>query len=286
MSFFDGIFDWLKEALIGFIETLAESFETLGQEIADPLSQHAGEYSSSALNLVTNIAENVVLPVAAVLFTYIMVNDLIEMLIAQNNMHERTTEDLYKWIFKCAIGILLISNSFTIANAFIELGAWMVDQAVPYSNMAEITMDTFEASASLMELEWTQLFLIAFSMMITWLITQIGMLFINLFIIARFFEIYMLLSMAPIPFSTLMSGQLNQVGIGYMKNLLSLAIQAVIILLCFGIYVAISATYTIDAVVDGNWSFIGAGAQGFVLIIVLVVMVWRSRSISKDVVGI
>lgn len=285
-----GIEDSIKESLIEMIHILLSSMSTVGNQIASPLSQNAGQYSQSALNMVMSIAENVVLPVAGVMFTYVVVNDLIEMLTAQNNMHEHTPQDLFKWIFKTAIGISLISNSFTISNAIIEVGAVMVRQAIPYADVGEVALMTFEADATLMEMTISGLLMIIISLAFTLLVTALGIIVVHLFIIARFFEIYMYLAVSPIPFSTLMSGQLNHTGITYLKNLIALAIQAVIILVSFSIYSTVSATYTMNAVVNENFAIQllsggGAVVQGIVLILVLVIMVWRSRGISKDIVG-
>lgn len=290
---FDGIFDSLKETLIEAIISIASGMDFIEQGIADPLSQNAGEYSQSALTLVMNVAENVVLPVAGVIFTYVVVNDLIEMLTAHNNMHEHTTQDLYKWLIKTAIGVMLISNAFTIANSIIEVGATMVEQALPYTSSEEVVLGTVETGEALMELGLWDLMFILFALFFNLLVSIIGVALVQLFIIARFFEIYMYLSVAPIPFSTMMSGQLNHTAITYIKNLIGVAIQGLLILLSFSIYTAISTTYASDIIVGSGISggalsvgnFFWTAAQGLVLILVLVVMVWRSRSIAKDIVG-
>ncbi len=280
-----GFEDWLKEMLIGLIERTIISISNSNIILSDILKNNAQQYSGSAFNLVMNIAESVVLPIAGVLFTYVIVNELIQMHVAQNNMHEYTGMDIFKWIFKTFIGILLISNSFTISNALIEVGAELVISVTPLVN-THINSMNFQASAELMGLEVYELIPIAGSLLITNLANRLGILLVNLFIISRFFEIYMYLMVSPVPFATLTSDKLNQSGLNYIKNIIALAIQGLVILVSFAIYTAISATMTMNVITVGNAASFGGGIlEGLVLVLVLVVMVWRSRSVSQSIVG-
>lgn len=232
-----------------------------------------------------SIAESVMLPIAGVIFTYVVVTDLIQMQMAQNNMHEHTTWDIYKWIFKTAIGALFISNSFTISAALIEVGAEIVTKVIPIANAAAANGPTITTGSSLMDLNVWDLLSLNFTLMLTSVIYWGGKIIIQLFLVARFFEIYLYLMVAPIPFSTLTNQQLSQTGLNYIKNVIALALQAVIILISFAIYTALSTSYTLNVVIDPakkSWASI---LEGITLILVLVVMVWRSRSVAQSIVG-
>lgn len=271
--------------MIDSIDGSLNSISNQNLVLADTLGSNAQQYSNHAFNLVMQIAENIALPVAGIIFTYVVVTDLIQMQMAQNNMHENTTFDLFKWIFKTAIGVVLISNSFTIANAIIELGTELVAQTMPLTNIDAGSV-SLTASPEMMQLSIGQLYTLSFGLSVTNIAHILGGFLVNLFIITRFFEIYMYLMVAPIPFSTLTSGQMTQSGLNYIKNVLALALQGLVILVIFAIYTAISANITLNAVVDEN-IFTGASslAEGMVLLIALVVMVWRSRSITQSIVG-
>lgn len=254
--------------------------------LGETLGNNAQEYSGVAFSLVMTIAETVILPIAGVIFTYVVVNELIQLQVAHNNLHENVVLDLYKWMFKTMLGILLISNSFTITNAIIEVGAEVIGQVLPITQTQGGGV-AFAEAADLLELSVFNLITIVVSLLTTNLITTIGQLLIHLFIIARFFEIYLYLMIAPIPFATLTSQQMSQTGLNYIKNIISLAIQGLIILVSFSIYIAVSASITITSITEmsaGN-NFITGSGQGIVLILVLGVMVWRSRSIAQSLVG-
>lgn len=225
------------------------------------------------------------LPIAGVIFTYVVVTDLIQMQMAQNNMHEHTTWDIYKWIFKTAIGALLISNSFTISAALIEVGAEIVTKVIPIANTANANGPTITTNSNLMDLNVWDLLSLNFTLVLTTVIYWLGKFVIQVFLVARFFEIYLYLMVSPMPFSTLTNQQLSQTGLNYIKNVIALALQAVIILVSFAIYTALSTSYTLNLAIDPNEDFVSSILESVTLILVLVVMVWRSRSVAQSIVG-
>lgn len=232
-----------------------------------------------------SIAESVMIPIAGVIFTYVVVTDLIQMQMAQNNMHEHTTWDIYKWIFKTAIGALLISNSFTISAALIEVGAEIVTKVIPIANTANANGPTITTNSNLMDLNVWDLLSLNFTLVLTTVIYWLGKFVIQVFLVARFFEIYLYLMVSPMPFSTLTNQQLSQTGLNYIKNVIALALQAVIILVSFAIYTALSTSYTLNLAIDPNEDFVISILESVTLILVLVVMVWRSRSVAQSIVG-
>lgn len=225
------------------------------------------------------------IPIAGVIFTYVVVTDLIQMQMAQNNMHEHTTWDIYKWIFKTAIGALLISNSFTISAALIEVGAEIVTKVIPIANTANANGPTITTNSNLMDLNVWDLLSLNFTLVLTTVIYWLGKFVIQVFLVARFFEIYLYLMVSPMPFSTLTNQQLSQTGLNYIKNVIALALQAVIILVSFAIYTALSTSYTLNLAIDPNEDFVSSILESVTLILVLVVMVWRSRSVAQSIVG-
>lgn len=286
MSIIFGLLDGLKEGMIDYINFILSSLSAYNFLLGDALENNAQEYSGVAFSLVMTIAESVILPIAGVIFTYVVVNELIQIQLAHNNMHENVVIDVYKWMFKTFLGIMLISNAFTITNAFIEVGAEVISQVIPITQTQGGGAMIAE-STELLDLNHFELFNIIVSLLVTNMVTAIGMILVHLFIIARFFEIYLYLMISPIPFATLTSQQLSQTGLNYIKNIISLAIQGLIILVSFSIYIAISASITMTSITDismGN-NFATGSVQGIILVLVLAVMVWRSRSIAQSLVG-
>lgn len=283
---FDGLIDWLKEQLIESIIEFLNSQNNSINIISDSLSQNAVEYSPSAFETVLQIAENVMLPIAGVVLTYVAVHEIVSMVVNNNNMHEHTTWDIMKWIFKTSITIFLVSNSFTIVSAVIEVGSQLVIQATPYANNIIANESQLSIEASLMEMSITELTMITLSAFFHRLIFYILRLLIQLFIIGRIIEIYMYLSVAPIPMSTFGNREISDTGINYTKNIIALALQGVIILIAISIYNALSITFTQRNTLSGDASQIVGGIfESLTLIGALALMVVKSKSIANSIIN-
>ncbi len=71
-------------------------------------------WNAGVLSLIRQISETVILPIAGLVLTYVAVYELIQMLIDRNNLHDIDTWMFFKWIFKTATAILILSNTFNI----------------------------------------------------------------------------------------------------------------------------------------------------------------------------
>ena len=67
------------------------------------------------------LSRNVVLPIAGVILTFIACYELIEMITQHNNMAQFEPALLMKWIFKTAISVWMISNTFDIIMAVFDV---------------------------------------------------------------------------------------------------------------------------------------------------------------------
>jgi len=76
---------------------------------------------------------------------------------------------------------------------------------------------------------WMQIQLIGFAM---WVMSVI----IFIVVIGRMLEIYLTVSVAPIPLSTMVNREWSSVGNNYLKALLAVAFQGFLIMVCVAIY--------------------------------------------------
>ena len=61
----------------------------------------------------------------------------------------------------------------------------------------------------------------------------------------RMIEIYLTVSLAPIPFSTMANREWGQMGTGYLRSLFALGFQGFLILICVAIYAVLVQVYPI-----------------------------------------
>jgi len=150
----DWLTDWLKSLLIeGILGNLSGLFDTVNArvgEIAGEVGTTPAAWNAGVFSLIRQISETVILPIAGLVLTYVAVYELIQMLIDRNNLHDIDTWMFFKWIFKTAAAILILSNTFNIVNAIFD-----VSQSVIASSAGVIQGSTDISPDMLADLEAT-----------------------------------------------------------------------------------------------------------------------------------
>jgi len=273
------------------IETILAVFNGFsGGSITDSahlLGQSSSEFSFPALSMASNISENVVLPVAGVVLTYVAVTELIVLVTEHNNMYEHSTYTIMKWMFKTSIAVFLVSNAFTIVNALIEVGAELVMDSLPYVTGEEGTY-LQDMTETLMELAVGELLAVLLATLIASLVMMFIKILVSVIILTRFFEIYMTTAVATIPMATLTSDKWGNSGVNYLRTVLALALQGIIIIIALAVYGAINASQiVVDAnPVIGSVSGIIQGVlRPLILGLALLLVVIKSKSLAQSIIG-
>ena len=117
----DWLTNWLKELLIsGIMGNLEGLFDTVNAkvgEIAVQVGTTPAAWNAGVFSLIRQLSETVILPIAGLVLTFVATYELIQMLLEKNNMHEFDVANIYKWVFKTACAILILSNTFNIVRA-------------------------------------------------------------------------------------------------------------------------------------------------------------------------
>ena len=263
-SLFDKITDWLKEMLVGGImDNLSGLFDSVNDqvgEIAGNVGASPASFSPEVFSLIRNISESVIIPIAGLILTFIACYELIQLIIEHNNLANFETWIFFKWIFKTFVAVMLITNTFNITMAVFD-----VSQHVVTSAAGIISGSTAVDASALENLEETLMDMDLGPLLGLWLqsiIVQITMsaLSILIFVIVygRMIEIYLMVSLAPIPFSTFGSREQSQIGQNYLRSLLALGFQGFLILICVGIYaVMVQGIAFTDDVFASIWGVMG-----------------------------
>ena len=263
-SLFDKITDWLKEMLVGGImDNLSGLFDSVNDqvgEIAGNVGASPASFSPEMFSLIRNISESVIIPIAGLILTFIACYELIQLIIEHNNLANFETWIFFKWIFKTFVAVMLITNTFNITMAVFD-----VSQHVVTSAAGIISGSTAVDASALENLEETLMDMDLGPLLGLWLqsiIVQITMsaLSILIFVIVygRMIEIYLMVSLAPIPFSTFGNREQSQIGQNYLRSLLALGFQGFLILICVGIYaVMVQGIAFTDDVIGSIWGVMG-----------------------------
>ena len=263
-SLFDKITDWLKEMLVGGImDNLSGLFDSVNDqvgEIAGNVGASPASFSPEVFSLIRNISESVIIPIAGLILTFIACYELIQLIIEHNNLANFETWIFFKWIFKTFVAVMLITNTFNITMAVFD-----VSQHVVTSAAGIISGSTAVDASALENLEETLMDMDLGPLLGLWLqsiIVQITMSALStlIFVIVygRMIEIYLMVSLAPIPFSTFGSREQSQIGQNYLRSLLALGFQGFLILICVGIYaVMVQGIAFTDDVIGSIWGVMG-----------------------------
>ena len=235
--------EWLKELLVsGIMDNVNGLFDNVNSRVAGIAGQVGATpqgWNSSIYGMIRTLSDNVILPIAGVVLAFVMTLELIQLITEKNNMHDVDTWMFFKWIFKTACAVLIVTNTWNIV-----MGVFEAAQSVVNSASGIIISDTsltfnehiagFEAKLLDMEV-WSLLGLWLESVVVhlsMWALT------ICIFIICygRMIEIYCVTSIAPIPMATMANREWGQMGQNYLRSLLALGFQGFLIIVCVAIY--------------------------------------------------
>lgn len=284
-SIIEKITEWLKEMLVGGVmgnlSGLFDSVNSQVGEIASDVGTTPANFSPGVFSMIRNVSENVIIPIAGLILTFIACYELIQLIIDHNNLANFETWIFFKWIFKTFVAVMLITNTFNITMAVFD-----VAQHVVNSSAGIISADTaVDASAlealedTLNGMEVTELF----GMYLQTFIVQVTMsaLSVVIFVIVygRMVEIYLLTSLAPIPFSTFGNREQSQIGQNYLRSLFALGFQGFLIIICVGIYaVMVQSIAFSDDIIASVW-----GVMGYTVL--LCFTLFKTGSIAKSVLN-
>jgi len=286
---FGGIIEWIEEMLISFIASgLGMMFNNVNSQVeyaTGALTITPMDYMGGVIfNMVLAIGENVIMVIGGLIVTFVMTYELIQMLIEKNNMVDFEVANIYKWIFKCFIIAFIGSNVFNIVGASFELGAWAVNGAagVIGDTTAEFP-DADEITDALEDREIGELLGIFFAVFIAGIFFNILSIALFIVTLGRFLEIYVTIALSPIPLATLASREWSSMGNNYLKSILAVAFQGVLMMVCFGMYAALMVDIS-ASLLDAD-TFAVQIWQALGITVLLAYSLFKVGSVSKSVFG-
>lgn len=282
-SIIQQITDWLKEmlveAIMGNLSGLFDSVNNQVGEIASDVGMTPANFSPGVFAMIRNISENVIIPIAGLILTFIVCHELIQLIIDHNNLANFETWIFFKWIFKTFVAVMLITNTFNITMAVFDVAQHVVNASVGIiSNSTAVDASALEAmedTLNAMELgPLLGLFLQSFIVQVTMSILSVV---IFVIVYGRMVEIYLMTSLAPIPFATFGNREQSQIGQNYMRSLFALGFQGFLIIICVGIYaVLIQSVAFSDDIIASIW-----GVMGYTVL--LCFTLFKTGSLAKSV---
>lgn len=249
----DKITDFIKEMLQGWV---LSNLETMFTDVNDKVGTIAGEVSktpsswnSGIFSMVQTLSENVIVPIAGMIISFVLVYELITMVIDKNNMHDFDTSLFFRFLFKACIAVSLLSKTFDIVMAVFDVGSHVVTQAAA-SISGSTSLDVQATLTSMFNSQIDsmgigELIGLGMETMIISLCMKIMSVLITVILYGRMIEIYLYVSVAPIPAATVTNREWGAVGTNYLKGLIALAFQGFFIMVCVAIYAVLVASVAV-----------------------------------------
>lgn len=245
----NALVDWLREILTGgIISNLSGLFEQVNTkvgEVAGQVGMTPQGWNSGIYSMVHNLSETVILPIAGVILTFVMTLELIQLIMDKNNMHDVDTWMFFKWVFKTACAVLIVSNTWNIVMGVFDVAQSVVNRAagIVVGNTAiDITTLTADLETRLMAMDIGPLFGLWFQSLFVGITMWVITICIFIVIYGRMMEIYLVTSIAPIPMATMTNREWGQMGQNYLRSLFALGFQAFLIIVCVAIYAVLVQT--------------------------------------------
>ena len=261
----DSITDWLKEVLVsGIVSNLSGMFDSTNEqigEIAGQVGLTPQAWNSGIFNMIQNLSNNVILPLAGAILAIVMTLELIQLITDRNNLNDVDTWMFFKWVFKSAAAVLIVSNTWTIVMGIFDAAQSVVNGAagVMIGNTSiDISSVVTDLESRLMAMDVGPLLGLWFQSLFVGICTWAITICIFIVIYGRMIEVYLVTSVAPIPMATMANREWGQMGQNYLRTLFALGFQAFLIMVCVAIYSVLVQNISVSTdISNAIWTCMG-----------------------------
>ncbi|UZT81669.1 CD0415/CD1112 family protein [Caproicibacterium sp. BJN0003] len=281
------ITEWLKEILVGGImNNLSGMFDNVNSQVGQIASQVGTTpqaWNTGIYNMIQTLSENVMMPIAGLILAFVMTLELIQIITDKNNFHDIESAVFFRWIFKTACAILIVTNTWNIVMGIFDVAQSVVNSAagiIVSDTSIDISSVTANLQTRLMAMDlgplfglWFQSIFVGFTM---WALT------ICIFIIVygRMIEIYLATSIAPIPMATMLNRESGGMGQNYLRSLFALGFQGFLIIVCVAIYAVLVKSISVSTDVSkAIWTCMG-------YTVLLCFTLFKTGSLAKSIFSV
>ncbi len=284
LNILDQIGQWIKEFLIECITgNLSGLFDQVNEAVGDvaaDVGKTPQDWNAGVFSMIRSLSDNVIVPIAGIILTFVLCYELISMITEKNNMHDFDTFNIFKWIFKVFVATYLVTHTFDITMAIFELAQTIVHQSAGViTGNTSIQFDAVMGSltAQLETMGNGELFGLLVETVLIRITTPILSVCVMLVLVGRMVEIYIYCSVGAIPFATMTNREWGQMGNNYLRGLVALGLQSFFIMVCIAVYSVLVSNIGSAANIHGAiWS-----CAGYTLL--LCFSLFKTSSISRSI---
>lgn len=257
------ITEFIKQLLMEWsMSNLERMFTDVNEKvgtIATQVGKTPQDWNGGIFTMIRNLSDNVIVPIAGMIITFVLCYELISMIMEKNNMHDIDTFMFFKYVFKMWVAVYLVTHTFDIAMAIFDVANHVVNRAGGIISgstsieVAEALKTIFESNYESMSIG--ELLGLGLETMIVSVCMKIISVAITVILYGRMLEIYLYVSVAPIPFATFTNREWGSIGTNYVKALAALGFQGFFMMVCVAIYAVLVSGITVaDNIHGAIWS--------------------------------
>lgn len=129
----ESITDWLKEILIsGIVSNLSGMFDSTNEQVGNIVGQVGmtpQSWNSGIFTMIQNLSNTVILPIAGAILAIVMTLELIQLVTDRNNLNDVDTWMFFKWVFKSACAVVIVTHTWDIVMGIFEASQSVVSSA-------------------------------------------------------------------------------------------------------------------------------------------------------------
>ena len=251
LNILDIITDWIKgilrDCIMGNLDGMFDQINSEVGEVAANVGTTPAAWNAGVFSMIRSLSDNVVIPIAGIIITFVLCYELISMLMEKNNFHDFETYAIYKWILKAFIAVYLVTHTFDITMAIFEVTQNMVQQSsgiITGSTSIDFATVIGDVSTQLEAMEIGELFGLLVETMLLKITVPILSFCVMIVLVGRMIEIYIYCSVGAIPFATMTNREWGQMGNNYLRGLVALGLQGFFIMICVAIYAVLVGQIT------------------------------------------
>ena len=280
----ESITEWLKEVLIGgIVSNLSGVFDSTNEQVGNIVGQVGmtpQAWNGGIFTMIQNLSNNVILPIAGAILAIVVTLELIQLITDKNNLNDVDTWMFFKWVFKSAAAVLIVTNTWTIVMGIFDAAQSVVSSAagiIVGNTSIDISSLMTDMETRLLDMDVGPLLGLWFQSLFVGICTWAITICIFIVIYGRMIEVYLVTSIAPIPMATMVNREWGQMGQNYLRSLLALGFQAFLIVVCVAIYSVLVQNIAISTDISAAiWTCMG-------YTVLLCFCLFKTGSLAKSV---
>lgn len=238
-SMYDGMFSVADSWFKGMFDDLNGAIKDSSAYI----TQSPEKWNATGFAFIKGIAEDICIPIAGCVITFIFCLELVHLVQENNQMHPITPERIMLELIKLCIFLYIASKSFDIVMGIFDIGSWASAQvnSATAGELGNIELDKILTHPKGDKYGFAEVFGMLANMLLI-LVARVIVIVLAVAIFIKvnlwYMELQVYMSVAPIPMSTFLHREWGQTGNNYVRKMIAVCFEGFFMLIAFGLYSA------------------------------------------------